>query len=735
MAAATTSDLETTSRVLLDIEGMHCAGCVSSVQSALEATTGVESASVNLTLGQAAVTISRPLDSAQPLLDAVELAGFRAAVATRLSAATLNDREHAELQTWRLRMLVGVVLLVPLVLIGRTGLIRGTALAWSQLMLSIPIQLYVGWPFFRGALQRLKHFSANMDTLVALGTGTAYCAGLFELVTSSSGMMFVDAGMILTFISCGKYMEAKAKGQSSNAIRKLLELAPDEVAILRQDTIDVIPATHAMIDDVMVIRPGERVALDGTVLSGNSNVDEAWLTGESLPVEKQPGENVFAGTINGDGVLKASVTATADATTLSQVVDLVRRAQESKPNIQWLADRVVAWFVPAVLLIALTTLVGWGLVGNWSMGLSCYVAVLVVACPCALGLATPTAVLVASGRGAEAGILIKDARALELGGRATTIVLDKTGTITAGKPQVTHLLLSDGIDETELIRDAAAAERLTTHPLGRAVIERAIDSNIAIPAADALQVTHGEGIAATVNGRRVAVGNERLMVRCGIDLPQAAAEQIAARRAAGQTALLVAFDTSFAGAIFVADAIPDGSKEAIASLGRLGLRVLMLTGDKRTTAEAVAERVGISEVIAEVLPDEKQAAIKRLQMDGDIVVMVGDGINDAPALTAADVGIAIGTGADVAIESADIVLVQRDLNSLAKTIRLSRATMHTIRQNLGWAFIYNIALIPMATGLLFSSTHVRVPPALAAAAMALSSVSVVSNSVLLKWRK
>lgn len=735
--SSTIRDQPADSRVLLDVDGMHCAGCVASVQRALEATSGVASASVNLTLGQAAVSLTPGSPATtEELVGAVDQAGYEASLAEVLSPDSLHDREQAELVTWRRRMIVGVLLLIPLVFIGRFMDIDGATLAWWQFALATPIQVYVGWPFFLGAWRRLKHLSANMDSLVALGTGTAYSAGVFQLLTTASGMMFVDAGMILTFLSCGKYMEAKAKGRASDAIRKLLELAPDQAAVDRDGKVEIVAARHVLLDEVIVIRPGERIALDATVVSGSSSVNEAWLTGEPLPVDKQPDDKVFAGTINGEGVLKARVTATADGTALSQVVELVRRAQESKPEIQWLADRVVAWFVPVVLIIALFTFVGWGLTGSWTMGLSCAVAVLVVACPCALGLATPTAVLVGSGRGAEAGILIKDARALELGGSLTTVVLDKTGTITAGEPQVTDVIPASKGTEAGVLACAAAAEQLTTHPLGRAVLDRTEEAKVTVPGADSLQVWPGEGIEACVSGSAVRVGNERMMRRAGIALPEAVLNQVAGQRALGKTALLVARDDDYLGALFVDDTIAEGASGAIESLRRLGLKVAMLTGDRIATAEAVARRVGIERVIADVLPDQKEQAIRDLRANGETVAMVGDGINDAPALASADVGIAIGCGADVAIESADIVLVRRDLASIPATIQLSRATLRTIRQNLAWAFVYNIALIPLATGAFVSVLGgLRVPPTIAAAAMALSSVSVVSNSLLLRWRR
>jgi Cu+-exporting ATPase len=727
----TMADEHDSSRILFEVEGMHCASCVANVQRAIEAVPGVASASVNLTLRQAAVEVA-PGAKTDLIVDAVTKAGYQASVASAELNESFHDREQAELAQWRYRMILGLSLLVPLMLVDRLSPLNPMTGAWRQCFLATPLQVVLGWPFLIGACRRLKYFSANMDTLVALGTGTAYIAGLVYLVLRTPSMMFVDAGRILTFITCGKYLEAKAKGRASQSIHKLMTLAPDVAAVERDARVDVIPTREVNVDEVIVVRPGERIPLDSTVVSGYGSVDESWLTGESLPIEKQAGDKLFAGTINGDGALKARVTATADATSLAQVIELVRRAQESKPQIQRLADQIVAWFVPAVLTIAAVTLFAWGLAGDWTLGLSCAVAVLVVACPCALGLATPTAVLVASGRGAELGILIKDARSLELGGHLTTIVLDKTGTITAGKPAVVAVAAQAGTDESSLVAEAAAVEQLTTHPLGNSVITYAREHNLPIAEANHLTAWPGEGIEADVNGCRVAIGNERLMARVSAVLSDVALATVNERRATGETALMVARDDEHVGTIFVADELPSTSVDAIAALKRLKLRVVMLTGDKAATADAVANRIGIDVVIAEVRPDEKEGVIRKLQQEGEVVAMVGDGINDAAALTTADLGIAIGSGADVAIESADIVLVRRELLAIPLALKLARQTRRKIIQNLGWAFLYNVALIPLATGAFIPLLGLRVPPSFAAAAMAMSSISVVTNSLLLR---
>ncbi|MCL4194968.1 MAG: heavy metal translocating P-type ATPase, partial [Thermoguttaceae bacterium] len=577
------------------------------------------------------------------------------------------------------------------------------------------------------------------------GTGVAYAAGLVGLIEAATGagihvgrmgaMYFADAGLILTFITLGKYLEVRAKGRASSAIRKLLDLSPPEATVVREHETRQVPIAAVVVGETILIRPGEKVPLDARVTSGTSSVDESWLSGESMPVDKQTGDGVFAGTINGQGSLTAVVLKPAGESALAQVIELVRRAQESKTEIGRLADRVVAWFVPAVLAVALIALIAWGFgAGDWGHALSSVVAVLVVACPCALGLATPAAVIVGSGRGAENGILIKEARALEIAGQLTTVVLDKTGTVTLGKPVVTAIEPAEGITAAELLAEAAAAGRLSQHPLSAAVVAEAERRELRIPTAEDLEVVPGMGIRVRRDGRAVLIGNERLLGEAGFDVASWQAA-INALRVRGQTPSLVAEDGRVLGLISVADAIAPHSREAIDRLKAMRLEVLLLSGDHHVAVEAVAAEVGIDQVRAEVRPDEKQTVIEELKRSGNVVAMVGDGINDAPALAAADLGVAIGSGSDVAIETADIVLVQQDLRAVVRAIVLSRATLRTIRQNLGWAFGYNILLIPLAAGVLVPWFGIQLPPAAAAAAMALSSVSVVTNSLLLRRRK
>lgn len=729
--------------LLLNVEGMTCASCVSRVEKALEKVPGVKAARANLATNQAAVEFEGEMPDVEHLKHAVQRAGYTASQAGQGHDDHAHHAQYSEqeLAQWRWRLLIGAVLLAPLVVLhfwkstGNFGM-------WIELVSATVLQVVVGWPFYAGALKRARYLSTNMDTLVAIGTTAAYGAGIYgawQMQHAMHGadrpMFLMDGGMILVFITLGKYLEARAKGRASAAIRKLLDLAPPEAVVERGGQLVTVRPEDVAVGETIVVRPGEKVPLDAEITSGNSSLDESWLTGESLPVDKGPGAEILAGTINGQGSLKARVVRPAGQTSLAQVVELVRRAQESKTEIQRLADRVVSWFVPIVLVIAAITIVVWGAAaGDWTGGLQAMVAVLVVACPCALGLATPTAVLVASGRGAEMGVLIKEAHALEIAGRVTTVVLDKTGTITSGKPQVTHILATSGVTPDRLLSTAAAAEQLSQHPLAEPIVAAARKEKLQLPAASDLEVVPGRGIRVRSQGDTIYVGNEQLMSDAGAS-PGAHAAQIKSFRAAGQTPLAVALGKQYLGIVVVADVVAPHSRAAIAQLKELDVKVWLLSGDHRVIAERVARETGIENVKAEVLPQDKQALVAQLRAQGETVAMVGDGINDAPALAAADLGVAMGSGSDVAIEAADIVITGDDLRAVPRTLKLSRATLRTIKQNLGWAFVYNLVLIPLAAGVFVPVAGVQLPSVAAAAAMALSSVSVVTNSLLLRVRK
>jgi Cu+-exporting ATPase len=725
-------------QVLLSVEGMHCASCVGRVEQALAAERGVTAASVNLATQQAMVRIRPGQVTPEQLSEAVTRIGFRTTPvpAAGIPADELAASQERELRSWRMRLTTSLVLLTLLLAVHYLahGSLPLWLWWWLQLLLALPIQVCVGWPYLVSACNRLRHGDINMDTLIALGTSVAFAAGLAEMIQAHHGMGFMEAAMILTFVTAGRYLETRARGRTSAAIRKLMSLAPAVATVKRGDEWQQVPLQDVTVGEAILVRPGDRVPLDAQIESGSSDINESWLTGESLPVDKKPGDELLAGTINGHGSLTARVRHAAGDTALARIVTLVRNAQQSKATVQRTADRIVAWFVPAVLAFALLTFLIWSVQGSPAMGVSCAVAVLVVACPCALGLATPTAVIVGSGRGAEMGILIKDATALEAAGGVTVVVLDKTGTITAGRPRIVGAQPARGTTELELVRIAAAAEQLSGHPLARAVVSKADELGLVVPAADQLQVQPGEGVTAQLAGQTILVGNERLLSAHGVSFDPASEREIRAQRERGHAAILVALDQTYCGALFAADVVLQHSRAAVEELRQLGLRVLMLSGDRRTTAESVAHDVGLTEVIADVRPDAKQAEVLHLREAGAVVAMVGDGINDAPALAAADLGIAIGSGADIAVEAADIVLTRGDLRSVPQALRLARQTLRTIRQNLVWALMYNVALLPLAAGMLVPILGVRVPPALASAAMAASSLSVVANSLWLGRR-
>ncbi|QOJ19055.1 MAG: copper-translocating P-type ATPase [Phycisphaeraceae bacterium] len=705
--------------------------------------------------------------------------GFRSHTPSQ-NASSLGDDHSAhmnvgETEAKRLltKMIVGAALSLPVLVIAMShGKIEAFNVAWInwlQLALTTPVLFWCGWQFFRSAWKGLRHFSANMDTLVAMGTGAAYvyslaatiwpsffagvtggaagaggaAHGLHDAAAAAGGahavpVYFEAAAVIIVLILLGKYSEARATGRTTAAIKRLIGLQPKTARVLRDGVEGDVPIEAVVIGDRVLVRPGEKIPVDGTVENGRSAVDESMLTGESVPVEKDAGDSVFGATLNTTGALRLVATKVGADTALQQIVRLVQEAQGSKAPIARLADRISGVFVPIVIAIALTTFIVWWIVSppdsRLSMALVTAVSVLIIACPCALGLATPTAIMVGTGRGAEKGILIKGGEALETAHKLTAIVLDKTGTITHGKPTVTDVIPAPGgtLDEHELLRLAASAEQHSEHPLAAAIVREAMARGLALTEPIGFQALVGHGVEATVNGRAVLVGKAALLEQRGIQ--PALAEKAASLAAMGRTPMFIAVDGREAGIVAVADTVRPESKEAIATMHALGLRVVMMTGDNQRTAEAVASQVGVDLVFAEVLPKDKADKVKALQAEGHVVGMVGDGINDAPALAQADVGLAVGTGTDVAMESADITLMRGDLRAVPQAIALSHATMRTIRQNLFWAFIYNVVGIPVAAGVLFPFTGWLLSPIIASAAMAFSSVSVVLNSLRLRSR-
>jgi Cu+-exporting ATPase len=737
------------------VRGMHCAACVGKVERALTGVPGVEKAVVNLATEQASLAFDPARTDFEGLQAAVAAAGYELAAprptdlasADAGAAADQAERAREERQT-RVKFLVGAALSIP-VLIGSMTDVFPWAPAWLRdpwtlLLLTTPVQFWVGGPFHRGFLHDLRYRSASMSTLVSIGTNAAY---VFSVAVTLWPHAFMGLGhgamtyydvcaVVITLVVLGRWLEARARGRTSDAIRRLVSLAPRTARVLR-DGGEVDVATDAVrIDDLIRIRPGERLPVDGVVVEGASTVDESMLTGESLPVEKSAGAMVAAGTVNRTGSFVFRATRVGSETTLARITRLVADAQGSRAPIQRLADRVAAVFVPVVLVIAALTFLGWLLLGpepRFLMALSTTVAVLVIACPCAMGLATPTAIMVGTGVGAEHGILVKSATALEQLHRVRTIVFDKTGTLTVGRPEVTDVLV-DGMTRDDALGMAAAAEQGSEHPLGEAIVRHAKDRGVALPPIEAFDTIPGQGVDALATDGRILLGNRALMEARGIELgPWVARSE--AQAAQGQTVVYLAFAGRLVGVVAVADVLKPEASATVAALRALGLEVVMLTGDSRQTAEAIARQAGIDRVLAEVLPEDKARVVATLQGEGKPVAMVGDGINDAPALAQADVGIAMGSGTDVAIEAADVTLMRGDLRGVVGAVELSRRTIRIIKQNLVWAFGYNVVLIPVAAGALYPVSGTLLSPMLAGAAMAFSSVSVVMNSLRLKrWR-
>ncbi len=734
-------------RKILHIKGMHCASCVYRVEKELKKVLGVKNAVVNLATNQALVTYDADQVLNEHLKDAVTHAGYKAV--TEDEESDEEREKELEKDTRKLLTKVTVSLTAGALLIwGSFPGLMDTAPAllkngWVQFLIATPIQFWAGADFYRSAFSSLKNRLANMDTLVAMGTTVAYTysvfVSLFPNIVSQIGleqMHYYDVSVIVIgLILLGRYLETKAKGKTSEAIKKLLTLQAKTARVVRNGKEIDIPIDQVQVGDLIRVRPGEKIPVDGIITEGKSSIDESMLTGESIPIDKTKNDAVIGATMNKTGSFVFKTTKVGSQTMLAQIVKLVQEAQGSKAPIQRLADIISSYFVPIVVMIAIATFAIWYVFGpppSYLYGLLNMVAVLIIACPCAMGLATPTAIMVGTGRGAEHGILIKDAASLETAHKIQTIIFDKTGTLTQGTPKVINIIPYGKVNEKEILTLAASIEKNSEHSLADAIVREANEKNIVLKKIAEFQAIPGLGVKGTIDGKKILLGNRKLMDREKVPSENKDIEKLENE---GKTIMLLASDKKLIGLIAVADPIKEHAKETVELLSKQNIESIMITGDNNKTAAAIASQVGIKKVLAEVLPDEKESEVKKIQQTGKVVAMIGDGINDAPALAAADVGIAIGTGTDVAIEAADITLVNKDLRSIVKAISLSKKTMKIIKLNLFWAFAYNVILIPVAAGLLYPFFGILLNPIFASMAMALSSVSVVANSLRLKGMK
>jgi Cu+-exporting ATPase len=734
-----------TKEAIIRIGGMTCAMCVATIEKALKKLEGVKEVSVNLGTESARVVYDAGLLSLEDIRHAIEETGYKylglAEEETRDTEREAREEYIAELKR---RVFVGFgagALLLLLIYGDFVGLPLDKIpnLLWLQFIIATPVMYYVAKPIFVAAYRSLTHGTLNMDVMYAMGIGAAYTSSLFATFGFlPSVYVFYEAAVLLaSFLMLGRLLETIAKGRTSEAIKKLIGLQAKTATVIRDGKEMQVPVEEVEVGDIVVVKPGEKIPVDGVVIEGESYVDESMITGEPIPNLKKPGDEVVGATLNQNGVLKFRATKVGKDTLLAQIIKMVEEAQASKPPIQHLADKIVAYFIPVVLTIAIASYIYWRFFGNVSImppelfAFISLISVLVIACPCAFGLATPTALTVGMGRGAEQGILIRNGEALELARKVTTVVFDKTGTLTKGKPEVTDLLTFN-MPEKEFLSIVASAEKNSEHPLAQAIVNHAKEKGLELLETEKFEVITGKGVMARVAGKEVLIGNRALMKEHGVEISAEIEEQLQKFESEAKTAMLAAIDGTLAGIIAVADKIKEHALETIEYLHRMGKKVAMITGDNRRTAEAIAKKLGIDVVMAEVLPQDKANEVKRLQQAGEVVAFVGDGINDAPALAQADVGIAIGSGTDVAIESGEIVLIKDDLRDVVAAIQLSEKTLNKIKQNIFWALFYNSMLIPFAAGLSYVLFGIPFRPEWAAAAMAVSSVSVVSNSLLMK---
>ncbi len=732
-------------KVVLKIGGMVCAMCVGALEIAFKKLDGVVEANVNLAAEKAYITYNPRMTSLADLKKAVEDTGYQylGVAGEEVSADLEKEARENDLKDKFRRMAVGFTFSLFLMGLMYLPLDRFSgevlmAVPMGYLMLAISILpfIYVSYPIFSAATRSLRNRNLNMDVMYSMGIGVAYVSsimGTFRIVLTPEFMFYETALMLASFLTLGRYLESRAKGRTSEAIKKLIGLRPKTATVLRDNSETEVPVEDVQVGDIILVRPGEKIPVDGIVVGGESYVDESMITGEPIPVLKDPGKNVVGGTLNKNGVLRLRATKVGKDTVLSQIISLVEQAQGSRPPIQRIADRAVTYFIPTVLTIAFAAFIVWYFILGSTLlfALTALISVLVVACPCALGLASPTAITVGIGRGAELGVLIKNGEALELSEKLNTVVFDKTGTLTLGRPDVTDIVAYD-MDERELLRLAASAEKSSEHPLAEAVVRKAESDGLALATASSFDAIAGKGVIATIDGKTVVAGNGMHLSDQGIAITDEALARAADFQEQGKTAILIAIDGKVSGIIAIADRLKDSAGAAIAELKDMNLKVAMITGDNARSATAVAKQIGIDNVFAEVLPEQKAQEVKKLQEQGNVVAFVGDGINDAPALAQSDVGIAIGSGTDVAIETGEIVLIRDNLLDAVAAIQLSRKVISRVKLNIFWAFAYNAALIPLAAGVLYPFFGITFRPEYAGLAMAMSSITVISLSLMLK---
>jgi P-type Cu+ transporter len=726
--------MKTNKKVSVAIKGMHCVNCAANITKKLAKTKGIVDANVNFATEKASVEFDGST-SEEKIIDAIKSAGYEGEIVAENAHGHSTDKKSDATRTKNI-LLFSLAFAIPAFLISMFVMdwpLKG----WTLLALATPVQFVAGYSFYRGAWNALRNKTSTMDTLIATGTSVAYFYSIFVLLTNPMGELYFEvAAVLIALVLFGKYLEANAKGKTGEAISKLIQLSPKKAHIIRGGKEITVDVDDVRVGDIVIVKPGEKIPVDGVVIKGSSSVDESMITGESMPVEKNAGDKVVGATINKFGSFTFRAARVGADTTLSKIIKMVEEAQGSRAPIQRFADKISAVFVPAVIFISLATFAAWYLLlgATFSFSLVVGVAVIVIACPCALGLATPTAIIVGTGKGAQSGILIRNGEVLETASHVNAIIFDKTGTITKGEPDVTDII-AYGSSEKNVLRIAAGIEKHSEHPLAQAVLKKAKEMSVKPAGVSHFHALAGHGIAGTMGVKKILLGNAALMKKNGVKLAPTTMGDMQMLENSGKTVVLLAENKKLLGLLAIADVVRDTSKEAIGALKNMGIDVYMITGDNERTAEAIAKQVGIDNVFAHVLPDQKADYVKKLQKKGMRVAMAGDGINDAPALAQADVGIAMGSGTDVAVETGGIILMKNDLNDVPRALRLSRMTLAKIKQNMFFSLIYNVLGIPIAAGVLFASTGLLLNPMIAGGAMAMSSVSVVSNSLLLKMKK